>query len=60
VASVFEAVPDSLGTWTDRYERLAVVGVRSEEVATKIALHLQRFRVFFAETYGHDRISTVT
>jgi hypothetical protein len=34
--------------------------VRSEEVATKIALHLQRFRVFFAETYGHDRISTVT
>jgi integrase len=37
-----------------------VAGVRSEEVAAKIALHLERFRVCFAEAYGHDRISTVT
>jgi integrase len=60
VASVFEVLPDSLTAWMDRYRALAVAGVRSEEVAAKIALHLERFRLFFAEAYGHDRISTVT
>ena len=56
---MFEAVPDSLAAWMDRYQALAVAGVRSEEVAAKIALHLERFRLFFVEAYGHDRISTV-
>ncbi len=39
------------------YLRLAVTGVRSEAVADKIALHLQRFLTFFHDSYGHDRIS---
>jgi integrase len=40
-----------------QYLRLAVTGVRSEAVADKIALHLQRFLTFFSDRYGHDRIS---
>ena len=36
-----------------------VEGVRSPEVAAKIDLHLDRFRAFFVELYGHERISTV-
>jgi integrase len=39
------------------YLRLAVTGVRSEAVADKIALHLQRFLSFFSDRYGHDRLS---
>ncbi len=38
---------------------MAVVGVRSQTVAEKAALHLGRFVSFFEEAYGHDRISTV-
>ena len=38
---------------------MAVVGVLSETVAEKAALHLGRFVEFFAETYGHDRVSAV-
>lgn len=53
-----EDVPDSLAAWATRYLALAVVGVRSEEVTKKIALHLDRFVGFFHESYGHDRIST--
>ncbi len=52
------AVPDSLAAWIERYRQLAVVGVRSTAVADKIALHLGRFREFFAAAYGHDRAST--
>jgi integrase len=51
-------VPDSLAAWATRYLALAVVGVRSEEVTKKIALHLDRFVSFSMESYGHDRIST--
>src|SRR5215211_8115857 len=51
-------VPDSLAAWATRYLALAVIGVRSEEVTRKIALHLDRFVSFFIESYGHDRIST--
>jgi integrase len=51
-------VPDSLVAWATRYLALAVVGVRSEAVTRKIALHLDRFLGFFRESYGHDRIST--
>ena len=36
-----------------------VEGVRSPEVAAKIDLHLDRFRGFFSDVYGHERISTV-
>ena len=36
-----------------------VEGVRSPEVAAKIDLHLDRFRAFFVDVYGHERISTV-
>ena len=36
-----------------------VEGVRSPEVAAKIDLHLDRFRGFFVDVYGHERISTV-
>ena len=53
------AAGDTLEVWISRYLLLAIEGVRSEEVAAKIALHLDRFRSFLAEAYGHDRISTV-
>ena len=36
-----------------------VEGVRSPEVAAKIELHLERFRAFLVDVYGHERISTV-
>ena len=51
-------VPDSLAAWMVRYLTLAVVGVRSDNVARKIALHLHRFASFYREAYGHERIST--
>ena len=51
--------PDRLTAWSERYLALAVVGVRSEEVAKKIALHLERFASFYKEAYGHERISAV-
>lgn len=50
-------VPDRLSTWAGRYLEFAVRGIRSDEVATKIARHLERFRHFFHENYGHDRVS---
>src|SRR5215210_7631088 len=50
-------VPDSLAAWMVRYLTLAVVGVRSDNVARKIALHLQRFASFYRDAYGHERIS---
>jgi len=53
------SAPDSLTAWMERYLALAVAGVRSEEVAKKIALHLERFAAFYKEGYGHERISTV-
>jgi integrase len=54
----FETGPDSLAYWLERYQHLAVQHTRSEAVARKIALHLERFLSFFKQTYGHDRIST--
>jgi len=50
---------ESLSAWVTRYLTLAVVGVRSEAVADKIALHLQRFSSFFRGAYGHERIRNV-
>src|SRR4051794_19046277 len=52
------ATVDSLGVWVERYQQLAVAGVRSEEVARKIALQLGRFVAFYKDAYGHDRVST--
>jgi integrase len=50
---------ESLSAWVARYLTLAVVGVRSEEVVDKIALHLERFASFYTDAYGHDRIRNV-
>lgn len=50
---------ESVAAWTSRYLTLAVVGVRSEEVADKIALHLERFTTFYQEAYGHERIRNI-
>jgi hypothetical protein len=47
---------EALSGWLTRYLTLAVVGVRSEEVADKLALHLQRFATFYKEAYGHERV----
>src|SRR3954452_22668147 len=52
------ATVDSLSVWSERYQQLAVAGVRSEEVAKKIALQLGRFIAFYQDAYGHDRISS--
>lgn len=37
----------------------AVCGIRSVEVAGKIALHLARFRDHFVDDHGHERLSAV-
>jgi hypothetical protein len=49
--------PDSLRARMASYQQLTVQGVRSQAVARKIALHLERFLQHFEGTYGHDRIS---
>jgi integrase len=49
---------DSLAVWSTRYQQLAVAGVRSDEVAKKIALQLSRFIAFYRDAYGHDRVSS--
>jgi integrase len=51
--------PDSIEDWAGRYLDAAVRGVRSAEVADKIALHLARFRDHFHTVHGHDRLSAV-
>lgn len=50
---------DSLSAWVGRYLELAVLGVRSETVAEKAALHLGRFVAYFEQAYGHERVSAV-
>ena len=50
---------DSIEEWASRYLDAAVCGVRSVEVAGKIALHLARFRDHFADAHGHERLSAV-
>lgn len=53
------ALPDDgFSAWMEHYRHLAVAGIRSQAVARKIALHLERFQAFFAANYGHERIST--
>lgn len=50
-------ISDNFVAWIEQYQQLVVRGVRSDAVAHKIELHLQRFSQFFQESYGHDRIS---
>src|SRR4051812_24348806 len=50
---------ENLSARITRYLTLAVIGVRSEEVADKIALHLQRFATFYMDAYGHERIRNI-
>jgi integrase len=50
-------LPDSLLVWMDRYQQLAVAGVRSPAVAQKTALHLRRFQAYSLALYGHEHIS---
>jgi site-specific recombinase XerD len=45
--------------WAARYEELALAGVRSLEVAERIALHLHRFAEYLEATYGHQRLEAV-
>src|SRR5262249_44594399 len=59
ISVLAQATPDSLSAWVNRYLALAVAGVRSEGVAQKIALHLERFVAFFTQAYGHERVTTV-
>jgi integrase len=47
---------ESLTVWIEAYQALAIVGVRSDAVAKKIALQLGRFARFFEGQYGHERI----
>lgn len=49
---ILPPVPDSLAAWIAHYPRRAVAGVRAHLVAAKIALHLERFQVYFAQTWG--------
>ncbi|HUR08988.1 MAG TPA: tyrosine-type recombinase/integrase [Nonomuraea sp.] len=53
---------DELGmaAWIERYLALAVTGVRSAEVATKIRTHLERFRAFLTAGLGDDRVDRIT
>ena len=48
----FETEPDSLAYWLERYQQLAVQDTRSDAVARKIALHLERFVFFFRKIMG--------
>lgn len=53
-----QAPGDDFSAWIDHYLDQAVLGVRSDAVAQKIALHLRKFLAFFLEQYGHERLST--
>ena len=44
--------------WIDYYLQVAVQGVRSEAVTSKIQLHLQRFQQFFEQRYGQEQINS--
>jgi integrase len=51
---------DSRTHRNQRFQDLAVRGVRSDEVTGKITRHLERFTTWFTNGYGHDRVSAVT
>ena len=49
---------DSLQDWINYYLKVAVDGIRSEEVGRKVQLHLNRFQTFFEARYGQEYISS--
>lgn len=51
---------ETVDFWIETYLTAAVHGVRSAEVAGKITRHLTRFRDWFTDGFGHDRIAAVT
>jgi len=48
-----------VSAWGERYEELALTGVRSREVTERIGLHLRRFGEYLSATYGHERVASV-
>ena len=50
---------DSIEDWAGRYLDAAVRGVRSTEVADKIALHLAQFADHVTAAHGHERLTAV-
>jgi len=60
VLDVPAAGGETLGFWIEAYLTAAMRGVRSAEVAGKIARHLGRFRDWSLAGFGHDRIAAVT
>ncbi len=59
LTSLLASLEDELSIWVDIYLDLVIEGVRSREIAQKIALHLAHFRGFFQQRYSYERISTV-
>ncbi|MBX9770586.1 MAG: tyrosine-type recombinase/integrase [Candidatus Obscuribacterales bacterium] len=53
-----KSLPDSLSYWSEQFLSLSIQDVRSAAVAKKIQLHLQRFREFVLDRYGHEHMST--
>ena len=43
IAQMIAALPDSFAAWIECYINLTVIGVRNDEIADKIILHLSRF-----------------
>jgi hypothetical protein len=50
---------ESIEDWAGRYLDAAVRGVRSSEVADKIALHLARPADHFTAAHGHEHLTAV-
>lgn len=57
IRQLIAELPDTFLAWIECYLDLTVVGVRPEDVAKKITLHLSRFAAYFAERYGHEQLS---
>ncbi len=59
IHTLLASLEDDLPVWMQAYLDLAVEGVRSQAIADKIELHLDRFADFYLRRYGHLRLSTV-
>jgi site-specific recombinase XerD len=57
ITQMIAALPDSFTAWIECYMNLTVLGVRNDEIADKIILHLSRFATYFQEQYGQERLS---
>src|SRR5437667_12776724 len=44
ITQMIAALPDSFTSWIECYMNLTVIGLRNDEIADKIILHLSRFR----------------